>query len=323
MSSRPLERTERIGPYRVTELIAQGSTSYVLGGAHEGPAGFTLPVAIKTLRGDALRSPAHVRDFVFEARAAARVVHPGIVQVHALLEQGDLPLLVMERVAGWSMRALCATLALTRRHVAHDVAVAIVREAAYAAHALHDGGVLHRNLCPDNLLLAGTGHVKVIDFGAASWELTERVRARPPAIVAGAHAAPETALGLRVDRPCDVYTLGAVLHELCLGAPPPSAGRPSWREGRASSPLGSLPAGLGAVLERALRYHAGERFASAADLAEALDDVAADHGWRTSPPAIAAYLTDTFATRTVARPLARRPPSEVGRTRVRLRRAGG
>jgi serine/threonine-protein kinase len=317
MSSRPIDRTERIGPYRLVEMLAHGATSCVLGGAYEGPAGFQLPVAIKTLRGDALRSPAHVRDFVFEARAAARVIHPGVVAIHALLEEVGLPLLVMERVSGWSLRAVIATLTLTRRRIDPAIAAALVRDAAHAAHALHEGGVIHRNLCPENLLVSAAGHVKLIDFGAASWEATEQVRGRPRPVIDPAYAAPETPIGLRGNRPGDVYTLGAVLHELCFGLPPPA---PS---GRASSPRlpDTAPDGLGAVIERALRYAADERFATAADLAEALDDVATDHGWRASPPIVAQHVTAAFTTRIVAAPRTRRAPSDVGRTRVRLRRA--
>ncbi len=272
MSRRALARIERIGPYRIDEVIAEGATSYVLGGTYEGPSGFSQPVAVKTLRGPALRSPASVRDLVHEATAAAHVVHPGIVQVHALLEEDRLPLLVMERVHGWSLRALCATLALTRRHVPPDHAAAIVRAAALAVHALHDGGLVHNGLHPENLMVTTNGYLKVLDFGAATWES---------------------------DRPCDVHALGVVLHELCGGGAPPE---------------------LRAVTDRALRHHADERFATAADLAEALDDVAAHHRWRASPPSTAAYLADTFATRAHAPAVARRASSVHGRTRVRLRR---
>jgi serine/threonine-protein kinase len=319
-----MERPEIIGPYRITELLAQGSTSYVVAAQNEGPGGFTMPVALKTLRSAFARSPASARDFLFEARAAASVVHPHIAQVHGLVEERDRLFLVMELVRGWSVRALCATLALTRRVCAYEVAVALVRHAAQAVHALHDVGVLHRNLSPDNLLVSSTGHIKLIDFGAASWDLIVRVRASTsPPVVDAAYSAPEVALGLPADRPCDVYTLGAVLHELCLGAPPAALGWPNWRGAGVAPPTDGLPDGLGAVIERALRYAAGERFASAADLAQALEEVAARNRWRAAPPSIAAYMQRTFATRTIAKPIStvsRRPPSELGRTRVRLRR---
>lgn len=320
-----MDRNDRIGAYRVTELLAQGRSSYVVAAVFEGPGGFTQEVALKTLRGVCARSAAHVRDFVLEARAAASVRHPHVVGVHGLLEERERPFLVMELVRGWSLRALCATVALTRRAAPLELAVALVRDAALGAHVLHDAGVVHRDLAPDNLLVSASGYLKVIDLGAASWEVVERGRVRSAPAVDAAYAAPETALGLRVDRPADVYSLGAVLHELCLGTPPAAVA--AWPHGRvagaAAPATDELPAGLGAVLERALRRGADERFATAADLAEALDDVAAHHRWRASPPAVAAYLARTFATRTrtVAAPVARRPPSELGRTRVRLRRA--
>ncbi len=316
-----MDRPEHIGPYRITELLAQGSTSYVVAAMHEGPGGFAAPAALKTLRSAFARSPAAARDFLFEARAAAAVVHPHIAQVHGIVEDRERVFLAMELVRGWSVRALCATLALTRRCCAYEVAVEVVRDAALAAHALHDAGVLHRNLSPDNLLLAGTGHVKVVDFGAASWDLVVRLQGGATPVVDAAYAAPEVSLGLTADRPSDVYTLGAVLHELCLGAPPAALGWPNWRGAGVAPPTDGLPDGLGAVIERSLRYAATERFASAADLAQALDEVAARHRWRASHPTIAAYLARTFAVRTIAPPVARRAPSELGRTRVRLRRA--
>lgn len=242
-------RIERIGPYRMIDVIAQGATSVVLGGIYEGPAGFSAPVAIKTLRTDALRSPVRVRDFVHEARAAAHVVHPNIAQIHALLDEPGLPLLVMERVRGWSVRALIATAALRGRPIPHERVVELVGAAALAAHALHEAGLIHGHLTPDNLLVTTTGYVKVIDFGAARWD---------------------------GDRAADVYALGALLRELCAG-PPSSA--------------------LRAVIARALRGHPGEQFATTADLAQALDDIAADHGWRASPPATARLLARTFGVR--------------------------
>lgn len=317
-----MDRPERIGPYRITELLAQGSTSYVVAALNEGPGGFTMPVALKTLRSAFARSPSSSRDFLFEARAAASVVHPHIAQAHGLVEERERLFLVMEHVRGWSLRGLCATLSLTRRCCAYEIAVALVRNAAQATHALHDVGVLHRNLSPDNLLISGSGHVKVIDFGAASWDLIVRVRASTsPPVVDAAYAAPEVSLGLAADRPCDVYTLGAVLHELCLGAPPAALGWPNWRGAGVAPPTDGLPDGLGPVIERALRYAPQERFATAADFAHALEEVAARHRWRASPAMIAAYCVRTFATRTLAPPIhSRRPPSELGRTRVRLRR---
>ncbi len=296
--------TEQIGAYRVTQVIATGRTSCVLAARSQGPAGFTQPVALKVLLDDAARSHELQRDFAQEARAAARVYHPHLVQVHGLVEQRDRNVLVMELVRGWSLRSLAATLALTQRVAAADVVAALVRDAALGAHALHEAGVLHRNLSPDNLMVSAVGCVKIVDFGAASLELLERVRPQSRPAFDPDYAAPEAALGLRVDRPCDVYSLGVVLHELCTGAlPATGGGGPRVRGASGAHPqvqVDALPDGLGAVIERALRYGATDRFASAADLAEALDDVAEHHRWRASPARIGEYLAGIFATRAAA-----------------------
>ncbi|KAB2898494.1 MAG: protein kinase, partial [Kofleriaceae bacterium] len=116
-----MDRPERIGPYRITELLAQGSTSYVVAAMHEGPGGFTAPAALKTLRSTFARSPASARDFLFEARAAAAVVHPHIAQVHGLVEDRDRMFLAMELVRGETVRAILEKSARARSPVPHGV----------------------------------------------------------------------------------------------------------------------------------------------------------------------------------------------------------
>jgi serine/threonine-protein kinase len=168
--------------------------------------------------------------------------------------------------------------------------------------------------------------VKIIDFGAASWELAARGSARPSPPRDLSYAAPEVPQGLDLERPSDVYSLGAVLHEICSTALPPASS--AWPRRRGAVQPGEpglddlLPEGLGAVLDRALRHAPHERFATAADFAEALDDVAAHHRWRTTPAHIGEYLAQTFATGAHAARPYRRPPSETSTTRVRLRRTG-
>ncbi len=319
-----MSRIERIGTYRLVELLAQRTTTDVHAAVCEGPAGYTQPVAVKSLRAALANSSAHVPAFLHEARAAAAVYHPNVVQAHGLLEERDRYFLVMELVRGWTVRALAATLALRRRAIAIDIAVTIVRDAAAGAHALHAAGLLHRNLSPENLMIGAGGHVKIIDFGCASWELTERVRPAPlPQLDAGC-AAPEAALGLRGDRRGDVYSLGVVLHELVLGGPPPAAaGWPRWRGAGAprQAPRSDVPPALAAVMDRALRYDRDERYDTAGELATALDEVALRQGWRTSPAALGAYLAQTFTGVVVHHGLPR-PAStaNMGTTRVRLRR---
>jgi len=319
-----MDRIERIGSYRITELLAQRTTADVYAAVGEGPGGYAQPVAVKALRTSIARSASHLPQFLHEARAAAAVYHPNIVQAHGLVEEDDRYYLVMELVRGWTVRALAATLALRRRAIAVDVAVAIVRDAASGAHALHTAGLIHRNLSPENLMIAAGGHVKIIDFGCATWEVTERAHPTPlPQLDVGC-ASPEAAMGQRVDRRGDVYTLAAVLHELITGAPPAAgAGWPRWRGSSPSrtAPRSDVPEALTAVIDRALRYDPEDRHDAAGDFAEALEEVEVQQGWRTSPAALGAYLAQTF-TGVVAHGALPRPiaASNMGKTRVYLRR---
>jgi len=292
--------------HRLGSLLANGVTSEIWSAVRLGPGGFTQDVALKTLAPYHARSPTHVRAFLHEARAAAHVRHPNVVSTHELLDVDGRYWLSMERIVGWPLRAIGATLALTRRRLPFEVAVAIVRDAAAGAHAIHEAGLVHRHLTPENLMVAAAGHAVVIDFGCASWELTEQVRFTAPLDpLEPAYASPQMLAHQRVDRRTDVYSLGAILFELCTGEAPPSVpGRSAlgvrgqgWRVG--------LPIGLDHVLERALDPDLPGRCESAADLADALDRVAGRHRWHVPRSQLGGYLQAVFSGR---RPAASTPP---------------
>ncbi len=188
-------------------------------------------VALKVLPPEALDDAERRARFLREARAAAAVTHANIVTVYEVGEDGARVFVAMELVEGSSLRNRLDGGAMDER-AALDVTVGIAR-ALVAAHAR---GIVHRDIKPDNVMLASDGSVKVLDFGLAKWREAEGqssgASATAHAVTATAateagrilgtpaYMSPEQALGGTVDRPCDVFSLGVVTYEMLSGARP-------------------------------------------------------------------------------------------------------
>jgi serine/threonine protein kinase len=210
------------GRYRVDGVLARGGMSVV----HRGnDLRLERPVAIKILDHELAVDPAFVRRFEREARAAARLAHPGIVAVH---DQGRDPdgtvFLVLELVEGGTLRDVLREQG--RLHPA--TALTVVEQVVTALQVAHDRGLVHRDVKPENVLVGVDGAVKVADFGlvAAAWEAgADPADPSDPEtgdVVLGtvAYLAPEQVTDGRADARTDLYAAGVVLFELLTGVPP-------------------------------------------------------------------------------------------------------
>ncbi|WP_437911570.1 serine/threonine-protein kinase [Sorangium sp. So ce302] len=237
-------------------------------------------VAIKVLRPE-MRSPAIAERLLREARAAAKLSHPGIVRVFDLGKTADgTPYIVMELLEGEALRdVLCR-----ERRLAPEVALAILLPVASAMHAAHERGVVHRDLKPDNVMLAnqGDGRIrpKVVDFGIAKVTWTEPESGSTGAAVIGTpqYMPPEQALGQgHIDHRADIWALCTMLYEAIAGETP-YAGEHGFGTLRAivQDPVRSLvercgsdPA-LWSIIERGLRKDPADRWGSMRELGSAL-----------------------------------------------------
>ncbi|QJW98021.1 Serine/threonine protein kinase PrkC, regulator of stationary phase [Frigoriglobus tundricola] len=235
-------------------------------------------VALKLLREGGVAAPDHVRRFLAEAQAVARMPHPNIVSVFEVGESGGVPFLVLEFVTGGTLAQWAAG-----RAVPPLQAAVLVEQVARAAHYAHEKGIVHRDIKPQNVLLALDGPEgpvvpKLTDFGLAKL-LDSGTEETPTGAVLGtpAYMAPEQvrpdvgAIGPRTD----VYALGATLYALLTGGPPFRAATPLATVAQvvADPPVPprktrpELPADLEAVCLKCLEKDPARRYATAEELA--------------------------------------------------------
>ncbi|MBA3817867.1 MAG: serine/threonine protein kinase [Deltaproteobacteria bacterium] len=208
---------DTVGNYRIIEFLGEGGMGTVFRVEH---AVLGRAYALKVLRSRVVdRDDGAAEKFVREARTAARVRHPNIVDVFdfGYLPDGR-PYFVMELLDGESLATRVARGPLPLAEV-----VSIARQLATALAAAHDRGVIHADVTPSNVLVIDTGelHVKLVDFGLA--ELAgEGMRDENPEFVLGtpAYISPEQLRGLAPSDRSDQYGMGAVVFELLTGSPP-------------------------------------------------------------------------------------------------------
>ncbi|MCA9604988.1 MAG: protein kinase [Myxococcales bacterium] len=218
---------DTLGPYRIERRLAAGGMAEVFVALRHGPHGFQKRVALKRILPQHARDAEFVGMFIDEARLAARLEHPGIVQVFDFGEHGGALFMAMELVEGTTVGRLLRAVAGRREtvplgpalHVAHEAAAAL----AYA-HELcdHEGKplhIVHRDVSPANLLLDRQGRVRLTDFGIARCNVT--VSRTDDGHIRGklGYMSPEQVVGDPVDAKSDVFTLGVVLAELLLAEP--------------------------------------------------------------------------------------------------------
>lgn len=199
--------------YRVTRRLARGGMATVYVAQDER---LERPVALKVMHPYLAESDAFVERFHREARAAARIVHPGVVSV---FDQGVVSgqgFLVMELIDGTNLRELlnaqgAFTIPQALRYTTD------ILEALRAAHRM---GVIHRDIKPENILVPTDGPAKVADFGLARAVSEGSMFTTGNMLGTVAYIAPEIALTTEADARSDLYSVGIMLYEMLTGAVP-------------------------------------------------------------------------------------------------------
>lgn len=270
-----------------------------------GKHGFEKLVAIKTILPKFASDPAFQKMFRDEARIASRIEHTNAAQILDVGEQHDMTYLVMEYVDGDALSSVYRTLKKSNLRIPPGIVLRILADACGALHAAHELrdeqgallNVVHRDVSPQNILVSTKGVAKIIDFGIAkardrisgdtnSGQVKGKVR----------YMAPEQAMGRAIDRRADIWAIGAILYHMLSGKPPYDGETDvqalmTLTSGLPPVPLPpSVPAPVAAVVKRALRPAPDARFATAAEMQQAIEEAMSEAKLTTSVAAVASFL---------------------------------
>jgi serine/threonine protein kinase len=285
------------GRYRIERELGHGGMASVYL-AHDEE--LERRVAVKILAAHLASEPGFYERFTREARMAARLSHPNIVQVFDAGEEDDRPFIVMEYVPGRTLAEEVRDPGKLEPARVVDLALQICGGLELA----HASGLVHRDVKPQNLLLRDDGVVKIADFGIARAAEATNLTQVGSILGTAAYLAPEQAAGERVTAAADIYSLGVVLYELLAGRTPYDfESLPELVVKQRDEPIQplrelepSVPERLEAVVMRCLARNPDYRPRSAAELARDLAAASPDPPTVALPPDTGVEATDVQTT---------------------------
>ncbi|HSY39867.1 MAG TPA: serine/threonine-protein kinase [Polyangia bacterium] len=299
----------QVGRYAVVRHLASGGMAELYIARQESVGGFEKQVVLKILQPRYAKNPRVVTMFLDEARLAAKLNHPAIVHVYDVADEGGLKYIAMEYIHGETIADIVKRGLAVDRYLPLEYAIHIVRQTATGLAYAHerkeaDGKVVrivHRDISPTNILVSYEGQTEIVDFGIARAqdELREEAGILPGK---ASYMSPEQVRGETVDHRSDIFALGIILYELTLcqrlyrgpadavmrrivndRVPPPTAIRRDY------------PAALEQIVMRALEKRPEDRYQTAQEMHDDLEEFLSESGLRSGNRRVAIYMNELFA----------------------------
>ena len=299
----------KYGKYWLTDRIAVGGMAELFRGKISGEEGFEKAVAVKKILPHLSAEQEAVSYFIDEARLAALLQHPNIVQIYDFGRLEDTYFIAMEYLFGKDLKTVlhCAGqrgLPLSLENLLH-IASGVCSGLDYA-HKMKDLqgqllNIIHRDVSPQNIFLTYDGQVKIIDFGIA--KAASRITNTRSGVIKGkvAYMSPEQAEGLEVDHRSDIFSVGILLYEMVTGrfmyegdAMDILSQAREARFTRAERVIRDLPECLVVVLDMALAKHPDDRYDACGDMLSDLEDCIYHLNLRPSGQKLSQFMKGLF-----------------------------
>lgn len=286
-----IENTNYIGKtlddrYRIKSLVGSGGMSRVF---LVDDLVLHRELALKMLREDISKDEAAVRRFIHESKAVSMLSHPNIVSVYDVSVTSDVKYIVLEYAEGITLKEYLQQNGPLSVDETIHIAVQILSGLEHA----HSRGIIHRDIKPQNIIIAPDGSIKITDFGIAKIPNSETITMADKAIGSVHYISPEQASGLKVDLRSDLYSLGIILYELICNRVPFEAENAvavacMQISSRAVSPseiVPDIPKGLEQIIMKAISKRPADRFENAAQMLTCLERL------QTTPDAVFDFVT--------------------------------
>ena len=300
----------RIGKYRLVRRLAVGGMAEIFLAVTESIEGFEKLVVVKRILPQYAGDPNFRRMFLDEARLAATLDHPNIVNVHDIGEVNGSYFFTMEYVHGQSLARLMRMAASQGLPVPLEHTLCVITGTCAGLNHAHDKmghdgqplDIVHRDVSPPNILITYDGGVKLVDFGIAKANAVADVTAAGTLKGKIPYMSPEQCRAERLDRRSDVFALGVVLYELTVGRRPFHAEHElallnliaTTQAPRPSHIVPGYPQQLEHIVLSALSPHREHRFPTCRAFQIALEDFARDYRVPMSSGRLAQYMEALF-----------------------------
>jgi len=295
--------------YLLVEHIATGGMAEVYRAQYTGIEGFAKELVVKRLREEFVERPDIIQMFLDEARVAATLTHNNVVHTYDLGELYGEYFIAMELLVGEELVAVLRRAVTTGHMIPMDLALGVIMQALEGLHYAHtrtaEGGaplgLVHRDINPTNIHVGYDGLCKIVDFGIAATRAT--AVSKGPGQFAGklAYMAPEQILGHDLDGRADIFAVGVILYEMCLGRRlfrgKPAEVRERILAGDVPAPTfvdPEFPPTLEGVIMRALEIDANDRYQNCDHMYRELDAFMQEAGMAVTARRISAFMNEMF-----------------------------